>query len=72
MNLRLHRRVAAVVLSVVLTTAPSVAFAATRDADTPRDVRERIVRIIKKVRQALLPTANDGDGVTPPRPTGNG
>lgn len=70
MNFRLHRRVAAAVLITFFFVAPNVALAASRESDSPRDVRERIVRVIKKIRQAFLPSLNDGDGVVPPKPTG--
>ncbi|MGN6185407.1 MAG: hypothetical protein ACTHQM_17340 [Thermoanaerobaculia bacterium] len=71
---RLQRRVAAAVLIITILGVPNVAFGASRQADTPRDVRERIVRIIKKIKFVLAPTDDpqDGGGVIPPKPTGNG
>lgn len=68
MILRLHRRVAAAVLAAFLLLAPTLAFGAAREADTPKDVRERIVRVVKKIWNALNPTTLDGEGIIPPKP----
>jgi hypothetical protein len=70
--IRLHRRVAAAVLTTFLLIAPNVAFGASRDTGSPKDVRERIVRVIKKIRSIFTPSTLDGPesggGITPPKP----
>jgi hypothetical protein len=61
------RRLFAVVLAVVCTFGPSVAYAAAKNADKPKGPRERVVRVIKQIWTMLVPTATQ-DGITPPRP----
>jgi hypothetical protein len=69
MNFRLFRRVNAVIFVCCLALAPSVLFAAPRQREMPLTPRERIVRIIKQIRNFFTPSTME-DGVTPPRPTG--
>lgn len=65
MNSRLFRRIGSVVLVCVLALAPST-FAAKREPE-PRTPRERIVKIIKQIRNLIAPNDND-EGAIPPKP----
>lgn len=72
MKSRFSNRFSAIFLVLALATAPSFsAFGAARNRETARTPRERIVQIIKQIRNVFMPTSND-EGVIPPKPTGNG
>lgn len=67
MKSRLSGRVNAVVLVLILALAPSAAFSAPRDRDAPQKPGDRIVRIIKQIKNLFAPAVND-DAMTPPKP----
>jgi hypothetical protein len=66
MKLRLARHLSASLLIASLTLA-TAASAAPRDGRTPKDVREKIVRIVKSIQQFFSPAAQD-ENLIPPRP----
>jgi hypothetical protein len=66
MKSRLTGRVITLVLVSALAVAPST-FAARNDREAPRTPRERIVKIIKQIRNLVVPTDND-EGTIPPKP----
>jgi hypothetical protein len=69
MYFRQIRRVNAVLLATFLAIAPSIASAAPRHRDKPQNPGERIVQIIKQIRNFFTPSVSE-DGVIPPKPSG--
>jgi hypothetical protein len=68
MNRRRYLRVAALAVFLYLSVSPIASAAQKRDRDVIVDPRERIVRVIKKVRNFFRGLTSEDDGLTPPRP----
>lgn len=66
MNSRVLRRAAAVVFVCCLALGPT-AGAASRQKEAP-GLGDRVVRVIKSIRNILVPSTHDGGTITPPKP----
>lgn len=67
MSIRVRKlSVAALALVVCLSLSPVASAAVERDQDL--DLREKIVRILKKAQKLLGGIASQTDSITPPKP----
>jgi hypothetical protein len=65
---RRYLRVAALTVFLYLLVSPIASAAQKKDRDVIVDPGERVVRVIKKVRNFFRGLTTQDDGLTPPRP----